>query len=226
MKKDTIRTLGILAIVLVIYLLVVFLIPFEQGDIFWLSFGTTLTAFVLIGAVVYSAVTSRPDARSKFYGFPMVRIALIYGAAQLVISLAFMALGWWIELWIAILVYALVLGGALICLISAGSVVDHIHQQDDQQKRDTTLMRSLQSKANQLLSMSDVQELKKFAEELRYSDPVSSPALQEVERDLTAAVDELQAAVTDGDAESVTTLSRKATAILLERNRLCKLHKH
>lgn len=226
MKKDTIRTLGMLAVVLVIYLLVVFLVPFEQGDIFWLSFGATLTAFVLIGAVIYSAVTSRPDARSKFYGFPMVRIALIYGAVQLVISLAFMALGWWIELWIAILVYALVLGGALICLISAGSVVDHIHQQDNQQKRDTALMRALQSKANQLLSMSDVPELKKFAEELRYSDPVSGPAIQEVERDLAAAVDELQSAVVDGDAESIAALCQKATGILLERNRLCKLHKH
>lgn len=226
MKKDTIRTLASIAILLAIYILVVFLVPFERGDIFWLSFGVTVAAFVVAGSVTYANVAGNTDSRSRFYHYPVVRIALIYGATQLVLSLIFMALGWWIPLWAAILVYAVILGAALICLISAGAVVDHIQEQDRQLKKDTTRMRVLQSKANQLLSMSDAPELKKFAEELRYSDPVSSPALQEVERDLAAAVDEIQSAVVDGDAESVTTLCRKATAILLERNRLCKLHKH
>ena len=109
---------------------------------------------------------------------------------------------------------------------SGDAFVEHIQQQDQKLKKDTTRMRALQSRANQLVTMSDAPELKKFAEELRYSDPVSGPALQEVERDLAAAVDELQSAVVDGGAESIAALCSKATAILLERNRLCKLHKH
>lgn len=226
MKKDTIRTLSTIAIILAIYLLVVFLIPFERGDIFWLSFGVTLVAFVVAGSVTYANVANNTDSRSRFYHYPLVRIALIYGTAQLVLSLVFMALGWWIPMWAAVLIYAVILGVALVCLISAGAVVDHIQEQDQQLKKDTTRMRVLQSKANQLIAMSDAPELKKFAEELRYSDPVSSPALMEVERDLAAAVDELQAAVVDGDTASVATLCQKATGILLERNRLCKLHKH
>lgn len=46
----------------------------------------------------------------------------------------------------------------------------------------------------------DEPTLKKLAEDLRYSDPVSSDTLAEIEWDLSAAVDELQAAAIDGDS--------------------------
>ena len=42
---------------------------------------------------------------------------------------------------------------------------------------------------------------------------------------LSAAVDELQAAYVDGDSDAVAQLCRKASALLAERNRLCKLNK-
>lgn len=47
----------------------------------------------------------------------------------------------------------------------------------------------------------------------------------EIERELSAAVDELQSAIVDGDAENIPALARKASASLAERNRLCKLNK-
>ena len=86
-------------------------------------------------------------------------------------------------------------------------------------------MRNLQSKVCQMATQCDAPELKKFAEDIRYSDPVSSDALGDIEQELAAAVEELQAAVVDGDSESVAQLCRKASATLAERNRLCKLNK-
>ena len=65
-----------------------------------------------------------------------------------------------------------------------------------------------------------------LAEDLGYSDPVGSAALEETERDLSALVDELQSAVADGDSEATRQLCRRASAVLAERNRLCKLSKH
>lgn len=86
-------------------------------------------------------------------------------------------------------------------------------------------MRSLQSKVNQMATQTDVPEVRKFAEDVRYSDPVSSETLTEIERDLAAAVDELQAAIVDGDRDTILTLCRKASNVLSERNRICKLNK-
>ena len=67
--------------------------------------------------------------------------------------------------------------------------------------------------------------MKALAEEFRYSDPVTSEAIADAEADLSAAVDELQASFVDGDTDSVAQLCRKVSALLAERNRLCKLNK-
>lgn len=225
MKKENIRLIAAVAVLLVLYCLVVFLIPFIKTATYWVSFVFTLIAFAVVGAAIYIAFVKNPDAKSKFYGFPIAKIGVIYGIAQFVVGLVFMALAQWAPVWLAVLVYAIGLGAAVIGLISAEAVVEEIHAQDTKLKKDVSLMRSLQSKMNQVASQSVDAAIRKLAEEFRYSDPVSSEAIADAEADLSAAVDELLAAVIDGDADATAQLCRKASALLTERNRLCKLNK-
>ena len=229
MKKDTLRAGIGLGVLLILYILIAFLIPFVKTAVFWVSFVFTLIAFGVVAASIYIAFIRNPEAKSKFYGFPIAKIGVMYGAAQLLAGLIFMALGLWIPVWAAVLVYALLLGAAVIGLISADAVVEEIHNQDGKLRKNVALMRALQSKLNQMAAQCDDPDassaVKKFAEELRYSDPVSSDALADIERDLTAAVEELQSAIVDGDSAATKQLCRKASGILVERNRLCKLNK-
>ena len=44
-NKNSIRALMVLAILLVLYCVLVLVIPFERGTVFWLSFVFTLIAF-------------------------------------------------------------------------------------------------------------------------------------------------------------------------------------
>lgn len=230
MKKEMIRWGIGLGVLLVLYILVAFLIPFVHTATFWVSFVFTLVAFGVAAASMYIAFIKNPDARSKFYGFPIARIGAIYGLAQLIAGIVFMALAAWVPAWVAVLVYAIALGAAVIGLISAEAVVEEIRVQDVKLKKDVSLMRGLQSKVNQMAAQCDnpdaAEAVKKFAEELRYSDPVSSDALAEIEADLSAAVDELQSAIVDGDSNATRQLCRKASGVLAERNRLCKLNKN
>lgn len=225
MKKDTIRWIIGLGVLLVLYILVAFLIPFVHTATFWLSFLFTLIAFGVVAASMYIAFIKNPDAKSKFYGFPIARIGVIYGLVQLIAGIIFMALAAWVPAWAAVLVYAIALGAAVIGLISAEAVVEEIRVQDVKLKKGVALMRGLQSKVNQMAGQYDDAALKSLAEEFRYSDPVSSDALAEIERDLSAAVDELQSAIVDGDSNAIKQLCRKVSAVLAERNRLCKLNK-
>lgn len=229
MKKDMIRWGIGLGVLLVLYILVAFLIPFVHTATFWVSLVFTLIAFGVVGASFYIAFIINPDAKSRFYGFPIAKIGAIYGLVQLIAGMLFMALAALVPAWVAVLVYAIALGAAVIGLISAEAVAEEIHNQDAKLKKDVTLMRSLQSKLNQMAAQCDnpdaAAEVKRFAEEMRYSDPVSSEALADIEADLAAAVDELQSAAVDGDSASVKQLCRKASGILAERNRLCKLNK-
>ena len=225
MKKDTLRAIVVAVVLLALFNLVAFLLPFAHTATFWISYGFTLAAFVVVCASIYIAFIKKPNAKSRFYGFPIARIGVIYGAAQLLISLIVMAVGAWIPWWIPTVVYAIGLGIAIIGLISAKAVVSEIHAQDDKLEQKVMLMRSLQSKVSQMAAQSGDAALKALAEEFRYSDPVSNHAIAEAEADLVAAVDQLQSAYADGDIDAMVQLCQKAGALLAERNRLCKLNK-
>ena len=226
MKKDTIRAIVVAVVALVIYNLITFVIPFAHTAAFWISYGFTLTAFVVVCASIFIAFIKNPDAKSRFYGFPIARIGVLYGGAQLIVSLIVMALAKWTPWWIPTLVYAIGLGATIIGLVSAEAVVDEIQTQDVKLKDNTVMMRALQSKISQIASQTDDAAVKALAEEFRYSDPVSNDAIADAEADLAAAVDQLQAAFVDGDNEAMAQLCRKTTALLSERNRLCKLNKN
>ena len=226
MKKDTIRAVVVAVVALVIYNLISFVIPFAHTAAFWISYGFTLAAFAVVCASLYIAFIKNPDAKSRFYGFPIARIGVLYGIAQLIASLVVMALAQWTPWWIPTVVYAIGMGVAVIGLVSAEAIVDEIQTQDMKRKDNTDMMRALQSKVSQIASQTTDAAIKALAEEIRYSDPVSNAAIADAEADLAAAVDQLQAAFVDGDDEAVAQLCRKSMALLTERNRLSKLNKN
>ena len=226
MKKDTLRATIVAVIAFVIYNLIAFVIPFAHTAAFWISYGFTLAAFAVVAASIYIAFIKQPDVKSRFYGFPVARIGAIYGAAQLVVSLVVMALALWVPWWIPVVVYAVGVGVAVIGLVSAEAVAEEIKTQDVKLKKETSLMKGLQSKLEQMAAKTDDAAIKALAEEFRYSDPVSNTAIADAEAELAAAVNELQAAFAGADKDAVAQLCNKTSALLAERNRLCKLNKN
>lgn len=229
MKKDTMRGVVGLGVLLILYILISFLIPFAKTATFWVSFVFTLIAFCVVAASIYIAFVKNPDAKSRFYGFPIARIGIIYGIAQLLAGLLLMALGKWVPVWLAVLMYAIMLGAAVIGLISADAVAEQIHAQDAKLKKDVAAMRAIQSMLSVLPGQCEdpvtAKCLTQLAEEIRFSDPVSSEATQETEADLNALTDELQKAVLENDTAAAQNLCKRCQAVLMERNRLCKLEK-
>ena len=157
-NKNSVRGLVILGIVLAAWLVIVLAVPFVKNGAYWLSFVFTLIAFLAQLYIFKISFRNGESVRSKFYGFPIARLGVVYLAVQLVLGLLRAA-------------------------------------------------------------------LQKLAEDFRFSDPVSSDALADVEMSLSACLDELQRSLTDGDLDSAAVLCRRAAATLTERNRLCKLNK-
>ena len=224
MERNKLRNIVGAAVILAMYHLIIFVVPFTKGLVFYLTYGFTLVAFGLSGLAVYHALKN-PNVKSKFYGFPVARVGLIYLAVQLVLGLVFMAVAPWVYWWIPVLCYGLVLLTGVLSLISTEVTSAEILHQDEQLKKNVTVMRGLQSKVLQLAAQCDDPMLKKLAEEIRYSDPVGCEAIVDAEADLAVAVDQLRQAVKARDTRSVDRLSRKALNLLAERNRLCKLNK-
>lgn len=227
MNKNKAKFRIVLAAVLVAFCTVALVAPFAKNINFWLSF---VFAVLAIGLQLYAMPKAMEgDARSKFYGFPILRVSFIYLVAQLALSLVFMALAMWMPPWIPLIVYIVLLCAALIGFIATDSVREEVVRQDVQIKKQVSVMRGLQSKASAMAAQCETESARKavsaFAEELRFSDPVSSDAIAEAETELSACIDNLQQAIVDGNEADILTMCRKASAALAERNRLCKLNK-
>ena len=228
MSKNKLRFYIVLAILFVVLSVIAFVLPFQKTATFWLSYAFAAIA-IAVQIYAYPKAFDGPTVKSKFYGFPLARVSTIYLIAQLVLSLIFMVASKWVPAWIPVVLFALLLGAAAIGFIAAEGVRDEVERQDVVHKANVTTMRALQSKAVFVASQCEDAETKKaldvFAEALRFSDPVSSDALVDIEENLTGLVEELGNAVLDKDFEAARTLCAKASTLLADRNRMCKLNK-
>ena len=123
----------------------------------------------------------------------------------------------------------LMLCAAVIGFISADAMRDEVERQDAVIKKEVKKMRSIQSKMISLASTckgTDAESaVTALAEELRYSDIVSSESTEALENELNTQAQSIEQAIVDGDFDSVNALCRKMSITLAERNRVCKLEK-
>ena len=136
LSKGKFQTILILAIVLAAYLLLAFVIPFAKTAVFWLALVFMLAAFGVQLYVLKLSFTKGKDARSKFYGFPIARIGVMYLIVQIALSFLFMAIAKFCAAWIAVIVFALLLAVTAVGVIAADAMRDEVERQDAQLKAD------------------------------------------------------------------------------------------
>lgn len=229
MAKTEKRVCMVLTIILVVFAVISLVVPFAKGGVFWLSFAFGIVSIVVQLYVLNTALGKDESPRSKFYGFPIAKIGCVYMIVQLVLSLAFMGIGFICPVWIPTIIYVVLLGGAGIGFIASTVTREEIEHQDVVLKADTECMQRLRSIIYPLSGLVTDKEcsnlLQSLAEEFKYSDPVSGESIKDIEQELTALVGELQKAVVDAAVDAIKALCQKIKVMLTERNRLCKLEK-
>lgn len=229
MTKNASRGLIVLAIVLAVFSLIAFAVPFAHTAVFWIAYGFGVLAILFQLYIFKTSFAGNGDAKSRFYGFPIARLGIYYLVAQLILSVIEMALASLIPTWPAIIINALALAFALIGCITAETMRDEIVQQDHKLKKNVSAMRELQSLAASMVGQCGDEEMKnavkKIADELRFSDPVSSDATAELEAEMRSQLADIQQAVVEGDAEGAKALCGKMLGNLAERNRVCSINK-
>ena len=229
MTKNGLRGYITLAIIFVVFSVIAFAAPFSMTAPFWIAyiFGVIAIAYQIY--VFKISFAKGEDVKSKFYGFPIAKIGVVYLVAQLALSLVQMCLAAFIPVWIVIIINIIPVAVAAIGCIAADAMRDEIVRQDVQLKKDVSNMRALQSLSATLMGMCSDEslksELQKLADEFKFSDPVSSDATKEIEKDLDVQMKELQKALIDRDFESAKGLCDKLICGLSERNRVCALNK-
>lgn len=218
--KQKYSVLAVEVIALVLFSLIVFIAPIPKTGVFWLSYIFAVIALAAQLAFVYVAFGNGTSARSRFYGFPIFRIGIIYLVVQLILSLLFMLLGKWVAAWIPAILYIVVLGLAAIGLIAADNVRDSVRMVEKKQADNTAMMRHLRRTA-QVLS-SSYPEVAPLEESLRYADPVSTKASESYEHDLCDLLEQVSALET---TEERTALTTQMLELLNQRNAVLKSSK-
>lgn len=223
------RGIIVLALLLVVFSVVAFIIPFARTVTFWLAYGFGVLALLFQLYIFRSAAAPNGDAKSRFYGFPVARVGVIYLVVQLIASFIEMALAKILPAWVPLIVNLILLVAAVIGCITVETMRDEIVRQDVQLKKNVSNMRELQSLSASLVNQCADESLKptlrKLADEFRYSDPVSSDNTLDLEADMRSQLGDIQQALIEGDAEGVKKLCGKLMGSLAERNRVCSISK-
>lgn len=223
MKRRLITSYLILGILLILFHVVAFVIPSEKTPTFFTAYGFTLAALLAQVGIIYLSL-GRSRKEELFLKLPALRVGMIYLVVQLIAFAVFFALPW-LPVWSAVLVGAVILGIAAICLTAVAAGSSAVRRSDQEVGQKVFYLRELQSEI-ELLAERTAGEKKpsyqKLAEQFRFSDPMSHPQLQPLEEELREKV----TALCTAGADEADALQMEVEQLLARRNKMCKLLKN
>lgn len=219
MKKNSKLGYAILGIVFVLFNVIAFAIPTAKTVTFWVAYAFSIIAFVSQIGIWKIAFGKEDTLKSKFLGFPVVHIGIVYLIIQIVAFALFVAMST-LSTWIAILVCALILGVSEICMISAEAGRGEIERIETKVNQKTFYIKSLQVEiellANNESDTTVKAELCNLAERIRFSDPMHNDALVDLENKISEKVEELKI------AENKIEIINVIDSLIIERNKKIK----
>ena len=229
MSKSTKQLTLLAVIILIVFVVCSLLVPIPKNAVFWTAVGFMILPVLMTFYVINRAFGDEQNAKSRFYGFPIARVGVLYLIAQLIVSVIFIIGSNWVSVWPLVVISLILFVCAVVGVMTTTSVWNEIIRQDNKLQTDVSCMSTMRSIIDSLASQIDdpriTAVLKKLADEFKYSDPVSSASLNSVEKELESLVDKLQLAVASNRTEEIFRLCNEASCVLSERNRLCKLNK-
>lgn len=229
-KEEMIRSKGILVsiIVFILFNIVSFVIPFSRTATFWTGYMFAMIALVVLTETCFKLNTVNKPLRSRFYGWPIIYIAVGYVIIQLIVSLFFMGIHG-IPVWVAVLVCSCLTGIALIGILSVSMATDAIETMDAHVQKKVFYIKSLDADVAEMIDLcldSDTKRmLMELRESIRYSDPMSHESLAPLEQEILLFCDNLHKAMQERRFEDARSTCTQLALMIQKRNAKCKLLK-
>ena len=223
------KVLIVFGIVLVAYNVVLFsCVGFANHDAsFWISYVFMMIAFFSIAVTGFFVNVKTPQTKDWIFGFPPVKHNVIYAVIELFLSVLFMMLDvvacpWFIALSIQMIAFTIFVVLVVSCFIAQ----DTITNIQTNVKDSTRFISVLKVNAEMICEKTKDEEVKaafkELAERIRYSDPISNPALAELENKISFYINEAANASAANDKATALYYCELATTSLIERNKKCK----
>lgn len=222
MKKNSSKGYFILGILFILVGVIAFAVPTAKTAAFWISYAFTVVAFAA-QIIIWNAALGRSESlKSKFLGFSVVHIGIVYLVVQIIALIIFLSIPT-LPIWSAVVACAVIAGISAVCMIASDVGRGEINRVSAKVQEKTFYIRELQADVEMLEEQEQNPEIKisltKLAEKIRYSDPMSNVALADLEDRIREKVTALRTA--DHKLEIIAELD----LLLAERNRKAKILK-
>lgn len=222
MKKNSAKGYVILGILFVLVSVIAFAVPSAKTTAFWLSYGFTVLAFAAQIAIWKAAFGRAESLKSKFLGFPVVHIGIVYLVVQIIALAAFLFIPT-LPIWSAVAACAVIAAVSAICMITATVGRNEIERVSAKAHEKTFYVKQLQADV-ELLADAETDTatksaLTQLAEKIRYSDPVSNEQIADIEDRITVKVADLKSSADKAK------IINELNSLLNERNRKIKILK-
>ena len=222
MKKNSIKGYVILGILFALVSIIAFAVPTAKTATFWIAYAFTAAAFAAQIGIWKTALSKEETLKSKFLGFPVVHIGIVYAVIQVIAFAVFMFLPT-LPTWSAIVVCSVIAGVSAVCMISADAGRNEIERVETKVQKKVFYIRELQADIELLADSETNADVKtaltQLAEKIRFSDPMSNEQLVDLENKISIKAAELK--TTTSKLEIITELN----SLLDERNKKCKILK-
>lgn len=222
MKKNSTKGYVILGILFALVSIIAFVVPTVKTTTYWIAYVFTAAAFAAQIGIWKTALGKEETLKSKFLGFPIVHIGIAYAVIQVIAFAVFMFVPT-LPAWSAIVVCSIIAGVSAVCMISADAGRNEIERVEAKVQKKVFYIRELQADIEVLTDNESDATVKtalaQLAEKIRFSDPMSSEQLADLENKISSKVAELK--TTSNKLEIITELN----SLFDERNKKCKILK-
>ena len=227
-------TIVFVLVLLVALNIVTFVLPFNRGDNFPITFTIYLTAgilFIAEGILIAAYLFNEDDKERRVLGLPTVLVGYIALILQIIAAAAFFACNALIYLpvWIVILVEVFIYALFFITLAKGRFFKSWAHESRREVAASTKFMDTFRARLKALVGVNKNPDVKKPLNDLLEmaltSDPVSNDKTVDSEGELLSCLQELDSAIKEGSTEQSISIINKTKDILFERNALCKVGK-
>lgn len=233
MKKGFKYYLSIWVILLAVFNVAVFVSPGEAGGYtkfggaFWVGYIFITLSF--IGQLICAYFAFKVDSLQKFfYNVPLIRISRTGLVLTAILGTLCMAIPN-LPNWIGVILCLAVLAFTAISAIKATAAGDIVSGIDEKIESKTSFIKALTADAEALMSAAKTPELKaevkKVYETIRYSDPMSNAALEEINEQIQNQFSVFADSVKAEDFDLAFSYSDELIILIDNRNKKCKLLK-
>ena len=218
---------------LAVFNLISFVIPGKIGGgskfdgAFWIGYAFITVAF--IGQLACALYALREDDLKKMFLNMSVAVISYSGLVTMTIVGGIFMLVAGLPGWLGAVVCAIILVVNVVSVLKATVAVDAVSEVDRKVKVQTFTIKSLTVEAQSLMASAKTEELraeaKKVYEAIRYSDPMSTPMLADVDNQLRVTFGVFENAVNDGELDLAIQAEEELLAVVKKRNQKCKLLK-